>query len=177
MMNLDYLVSIYEHRIAFRYVTTQLIKESSMLDVMMDRASRHDMDKMLLCTLSGIQTASDIHNKISRHHMENNVIKTSIDIIEAVINYECMGYTKAGKCKYRNAYDTVLELRPNHSEELLKTIADFGINKHYLNTPNNVDWLKYRGEGEVTQEIILREVYNYCVSNPGEVKKLLSHIE
>lgn len=107
MRNEKYLGYTFQHRRAFLFVVNKLIKDPVDKAIMLQRAKWHDLDKAFLYTLIDKKTASAYHRRMAPHHMEqqNKMDKNRYDIMEAVLDFECAGYTKSDKPL--NAYDTV----------------------------------------------------------------------
>lgn len=175
MLNGGYLQYTYMHRKAFVFVVNKIVKDEAQKKELLRRAEFHDMDKMLLYTLIEKEASSAYHRKTAAHHMGNSDYKDVFDIMEAVIDYECAGYTKEDKP--RNAYDTIMELKPNHSDELLKITSEWGIDKHYLNTPQDEEWQEYSKTIvlPMTEEVIMREIYGYIFKYPVEAKRVYDY--
>lgn len=99
MFNQRYIDYTFAHRLAFRFVVETILEDPEDYEVMVARAEAHDLDKVLLYTLVPKEEASYYHRRTSPHHPQenNNVFKDRYDLLEAVIDFECAGYTKANK--------------------------------------------------------------------------------
>lgn len=175
MKNKDFIMYTYMHRIAFKYVVEQLIKDEYEREQLLERAKWHDLDKQFLYFLTDKATASEYHRSTSAHHMGNSPYKTDIDILEAIMDYECAGYTKADKP--RNAYDTVRELKPDHYDELMDTMKKLGICKSYRNIPSDSKWkANIKDMQEITLEMAFAEVAEWVIDNPVEARKAMDYL-
>lgn len=172
MLNMGYLHYTFAHRQAFKFVVEKLLKNTIYYDEMMKREKYHDLDKALLYTLIDKKSASKYHRNTSNHHMENDNPKDIMDYVEAVIDYECAGYTKEDKPL--NAYDTVLKYQPNHSDKLMEIMHQLGIDKSYANTPTDAEWVAYAKEIP-TDEKIMYEIYNYIYEYPNTSKLVFEY--
>ena len=171
MLNIEYLRYTYMHRKAFEFVVRQIVKDGAEKEALLERAKWHDLDKSLLYTLMDKKLASKIHRAINSHHMENDIDKSYIDKLEAIIDYESAGYTKADKP--RNAYDTVRDLLPEHTDQLLPIMEHLGIAYSYQNTPDNEAWQAFiNGLKVPSDEMILDEIYKYILHDPVEANKI-----
>lgn len=147
--NIPKLKYTYQHRQAFRYTAETILKGTKYLDPILQRAEYHDLDKSLLLTLIPKSEASEIHRSIAQHHMENSLPKNTIDLVEALVDYECAGYTKLDK--RLNAYDTIKKFNKNNSNELLTIAEELGINYSYENDI-------YTGFSGGSEQDILKEI-------------------
>lgn len=149
MLNREKLVYTYEHRQAVNYVAGRLLDTHKYLQ-MYDRIHFHDLDKSLLNTLvPDTKLVSMYHKLTNPHHMQKSNIHAHEvsydDMLEAIIDYESAGYTKADKPL--NAYDTVCTatfLSDETRERLLGVLKDLGIDSSYRNTPEDSDWVEYK---------------------------------
>lgn len=178
MQNIEKLKYTFRHRQAFLFALMKIITMLSPEEQieLICEAMYHDLDKSLLYTLVPKDEASAYHRATSSHHMENSDKKSTCDLIKAVIDYKCAGYTKADKP--RNAYDTILELEPKHKDELLETCHRFGMDSHYKNTPSDPEWLEYkrkRNLPEPTDENILMEIYDFIAAFPDKALELMDY--
>lgn len=177
MKNLEYLKYTYLHRRAFVYTVNKLITDIELKKELLKRAEVHDMDKMISYLFREKKQSSELHKKTANHHMENNLTKSYYDFVEAVIDYECAGYTKADKPL--NAYDTIKKYSPQHSDELLNVCEKLGIKYSYL---NNIELDEKAQEFiytniDVTEEDILKEILNYATKYPQKCSKELEIIK
>ena len=117
----DKVIYTEKHRLALMHILNALIPANSddkviigkesftyheLNDILKNRLIIHDVDKLalLFCGYHP-KSASTIHRMGMRHHMENNLKHTEIDMLEAVLDYESAGLTKPDKP--RNAYLTI----------------------------------------------------------------------
>lgn len=176
MINLDYLCYTYMHRKAFEFVVRKLFTGKSELNIMLLEAKEHDLDKSLLYTMISKQAASEYHRSTCNHHMENELPKSDFDILAAVVDYECAGYTKPDKP--RNAYDTVMEFKPTNSDRLIAKMEELGIAKHYLNTPYDPAWTAFKRDiHPPTDENIMAEIYWYINRYPDRYMELYGYAQ
>lgn len=182
MDNSYYLHYTYMHRKAFLFTLLKVVRDERDRNALMERARRHDLDKSFLYTLIDKKAASKYHRETSNHHMENDGRKSRLDLLEAIIDYECAGYTKADKP--RNAYDTVMEFHPNHSEELMALMEELGIAYSYQNTPEDEEWKAWKKKTEeecgwseisLKDEDVMAEIYEYVLHFPEKAKELLEY--
>lgn len=167
--NFDWCVYTYRHRRAFVYVVDRLIQDSELKEEMLRRAKVHDMDKMLMYLFLDQHESQNRHVEQQPHHLECQKDKTYYDLVETVIDYECAPYTKPDKPL--NAYDftnKLLEMKlitQETANSLIAIMHDFGIDSSY-DTTKDVDGMNYvRQLGDVTQEMILKEVLQYLEDN------------
>lgn len=160
MLNKKYLEYTFMHRKAFLFVVNKLIKNPVDKDIMLIRAKWHDLDKAFLYTLIDKKTASAYHRRTAPHHMEplNETPKDKYDIMEAVFDFECAGYTKEDKPL--NAYDTIRKYSYTHTNEMMKVIRELGIAESYRNTPHDPEWLTFlEQQPKITYENMQRDIY------------------
>ena len=159
MQNFEACKYTYLHRKAFLYTVNKIIKDEVLKEQLIKRAKAHDMDKMMSYLTMSKEDASRIHRRTAKHHMENNLLKTHIDYVEAVIDYECAGYTKPDKPL--NAYDTINHYHPKDSIYLLTVCKVLGIDRSYSNVDDE-DAKEYMKQFEnVTEEDIYNEIKEY----------------
>lgn len=172
-VNEAYIKYSYTHRIAFRFVVEKLFAGNyDLRKELLKRAKNHDMDKMYLYYL-GVpkDDASNYHRATASHHMENSTLKEVYDFIEAIVDYECAGYTKADKPL--NAYDTVIKYNKPYKEILISLMNGLDIAKSYANTPENEEWLVYcKSYVNVTDEEIKEEIQTWAYNHPKKAAKL-----
>jgi hypothetical protein len=159
-----------------KYLTNDTIGTVRVADIIW-RVMWHDVDKMVLYTLMDKKEASAIHKRLSRHHMygENISInrKEDLDIMEAILDYECSGFTKVDKPM--NAYDTITKIMPGRGlpPELQGRMLDImdvmGIRKEsYQNTPDDPEWQEFlKTCNEPTEQNITIEIYDYLSTVKG----------
>lgn len=173
MENKEFILYTYMHRRAFKYVVQTMVDDEGEKKALLERAKYHDLDKQLLYFLIDKKAASEYHRGHSSHHMGNNPCKEEVDIMEAVVDYECAGYTKADKP--RNAYQTIIELKPKHYDELIHVTEKWGINWIYYHKPDDAGWEEYNESmPEPMLEDAIAEVIEYVLAKPEEAKELLS---
>ena len=164
MKNLEYCKYTYRHRKAFSYLVDKLIRNEKTKNEMIKRARFHDLDKMTLYLFLDKKQASFYHKETPSHHLENNLPKTHYDYLEAIVDFECAGYTKPDKPL--NAYDTVSKMYKNKIDEntynsLMNILKKYNLDSSYsvLNDKYGVEFMKKYEN--VTEEMILYEVLDY----------------
>ena len=65
---------------------------------------------------------SPIQQQISRHHVDNHLLKTKADLVETVIDWECARFTKPDK--QLNAYETLMKFYPEYESVYLPIILE-----------------------------------------------------
>lgn len=181
MKNFDWCVYTYKHRRAFVYVVNRLIHDPELKAEMLRRARIHDMDKMLLYLFWDQQRSQRYHVEHSAHHLECGSPQTWYDMVETVIDYECAPYTKPDKPL--NAYDFVHKLldmgilEQEKADQLLAIMHELGIDfsDTVMNDREGLDYIQ--AIGEVTEEMILREVLQYVSENPDSLRPLAEEWE
>lgn len=157
--NIGYMKYTYSHRKAFRVVAEQLILQGYFdareVEAIRERVRLHDMDKFVMYTVFSKPLASKLHREHSVHHLGNTVPKTKIDLIEAIIDWECAGLTKADKPL--NAYDTLMAYFSEYQSVVLPLLKLFNMDYSY-----NVNE-KYEPVAEevVTEAMLVQEINNY----------------
>ena len=63
------------------------------------------------------------HRKMNRHHVKNNLKKTTNDLIETIIDWECARLTKPDKPL--NAYDTLMKFYPDYKKYIYHLLLLF----------------------------------------------------
>lgn len=172
--NMPQIRYTYMHRLALRFCIKKWIKNSYEREALLLRADVHDMDKMVLMLLVPKKAIAEFHRRTSLHHIENGIPKVRLDLLEAIMDYESAGYTKPDKP--RNAYDTVRELSADsvYFYDLMHLMEELGMNRSYLNTPENEEWRVFLAEqGEITDWRILRELMKYITDNADTVDSLM----
>ena len=164
MKNFDYCKYTYLHRKAFLYCVNKLIIDEKDKVEMLERAKNHDLDKVLYYQFLPKKEASNLHRRICSHHMENDIKKTYYDYLEAIIDYECAGYTKPDKPL--NAFDTINKYNPTNKEKLLSILHDMGLDYSYTVTTDLVGIEYMKKYENVSEEDILKEVFSYIARNP-----------
>ena len=115
MDRIENFKSIMDHRRAY----LQVAKE---LNVMKIRFYFHDLEKAILLLFIGDSKATNIHRKISRHHIQNGYIK---DPLGAVIDWECARYTKADK--QMTARQTMNKYYSGCSDQIIPILKELGL--------------------------------------------------
>ena len=153
------------------YTARRVIKDETLLKMLMPRILKHDMDKLIMYQFLEKEDASRIHQQISEHHMTNNVKKDWYDKLEAVIDYESSGYTKTDKPL--NAYDTIMRYKeafPQYGlicDELVGICRMLHINQSYKVQEIDPDYIAFFSQYEnVTEEMILDEIKQYFNNLP-----------
>lgn len=176
LTNMKFIEYTYLHRIALRFCIEKHLAGHPLLEHMLELAKNHDMDKMFLYTLVSKKAASHYHRATAAHHMENDKPKSVCNFIEAVMDYECAGYTKADKPL--NAYDTVVQYGKSHQDDLFHIMQEFGMKRSYKNTPDDPEWKEYLiKQGEITDKVIMRELMEWVNTHPYYVAQLLKAAE
>ena len=173
MRNFDYCAYTYRHRKALVYTINKIIKDENVKNIMLEKAKIHDMDKMVLYLFIEKSVASDYHRRTASHHVNSEAEKTYYDYLEAVLDYECAGYTKPDK-PY-NVFDIINIFHDSGrfddkiTEKLLNITKELGINYSYSVT-EDVEGMNYMKQfEEVTEEMILAEVLEYVDTNRNNV--------
>ena len=164
MRNFDYCTYTYLHRKAFLYCVNKLITNEKDKIEMLERAKKHDLDKVLYYQFLPKKEASNLHRTTCSHHMENDIKKTYYDYLEAIIDYECAGYTKPDKPL--NAFDTINKFNPKDKEILLSILHNMGLDYSYTVTNDEIGMKYIQKIKDVTEEDILRELLSYISKNP-----------
>lgn len=154
MKNFEKLYYTFCHRQAFRYVLDTFFYDSPHYDELSYRADIHDLDKALYLTIGDKKAASAYHRATNPHHMENGLPKDEVDLYEAIIDYECAGYTKDDKPL--NAYDTITQYDKSNRDEMIAILEQYDMAKSYDNTPSDDGWNEWRCGNwvEPTEDII-----------------------
>lgn len=170
MKNIEYCKYTYRHRKAFSYLVDKLVKDEKIRKEMMKRARFHDLDKMTLYLFFDKKQASSYHRETSFHHLENNLPKTFYDYFEAIIDFECAGYTKPDKPL--NAYDTISKIYKskidkNTYNSLIDILLKYNLNSSYsvLEDKIGADFMKKYEN--ITEEMILYEILDYTSHFPN----------
>lgn len=114
------IIYTLRHKKAFLKVEKQLTGKNTL------RGYLHDSDKLLLYLFGFWMNVKDIHKfhrKINRHHVKNNLKKTTNDLIETIIDWECARLTKPDKPL--NAYDTLMKFYPDYKKIYLPIIKKY----------------------------------------------------
>lgn len=105
-----------EHRKAFRKIEKQLFGKNTF------RSLFHDLDKVILYPILGVEKTRYLHRKYSRHHLRAHTYK---DFCQQVIDWESCRYTKPDKPL--NAYETLYKYFPEREDEILPILKMLGI--------------------------------------------------
>jgi hypothetical protein len=168
LFNGEKLIYTYEHRQAVAYVAGRILDSHKYLQ-MYDRIQYHDLDKSLLNTIvPDTKLVSRYHKLTNPHHMWATNIHagefTYDDMLEAIIDYESSGYTKADKPL--NAYDTICTasfMSDEIREKLLSILKEYNMDRSYRNTPYESDWIAYKNHMvPASEESIGREISCYA---------------
>lgn len=114
------IIYTLRHKKAFLKVEKQLTGKNTL------RGYLHDSDKLLLYLFGFWMNVKDIHKfhrKMNRHHVKNNLKKTTNDLIETIIDWECARLTKPDKPL--NAYDTLMKFYPDYKKIYLPIIKKY----------------------------------------------------
>lgn len=111
-----------EHRRAFRLIEKKLFGRVSI------RGYLHDLDKVFLYLFLSKESASKLHRKFARHHI--NRARTKRDFEEMVVDWECARYTK--RDKPLNAYETLYAYYPQLETTILPILKELNIDKIQL---------------------------------------------
>lgn len=169
------LTYTFAHRRAFRFVLDTYFPDHPMYDDLDYRAEMHDLDKCLYIALGGDpKAASAYHRMTNPHHMEGNANPTELDMTEAIIDYECAGFTKADKPL--NAYDTVIQWGKPHGDELVELMERFGMAQSYENTPDNPDWVAWNGGYVASEEEMLAAIDWFCQCEPAWAQQIIDEV-
>lgn len=170
MNNFEYCQYTYRHRRAFEYVVQKLFHpDSAEYTEMMKRASAHDIDKLIMYQCTSKNEASMIHKQIASHHMHNDIPKSYYDKLEAVIDYECAGYTKPDKPM--NAWDIIHYFQstganPSLCQELLQICQTYGLAGSYRVADTDLSGMQYLSIFDiVTEQMIYDDIvmyFKYC---------------
>lgn len=167
--NMEYLKEIYLHRKAFAFLVKKLVKDPEDLAEMQRRAKEHDMDQMVMYTVMYQAEADKVHSAVSTHHLKNAGTKTRYDLMEAVIDIECMGLTAEDETL--NAYDTVFahgKEYPWHVYDMLEIMKELGICASGKVRPDD-EFQKYMEKYlPVDRKKVLNEIGSYFISRTGE---------
>lgn len=165
MNNFEWCVYTYKHRIAFKYVAQKLIKDERQLSKIMERQKYHDLDKQLMYLFLDWNTCINYHIMHQPHHLENDMEKSEIDLLETVIDFECAPYTKPDKPL--NAFDFVHKLSEmklidkDTFDKLICIMRNLGIDHSYDVTKTSECKGLVESFGEITEEMILMEVMEF----------------
>lgn len=166
MRNFEYCQYTYRHRRAFEYVVGKLFsKDSYLYNKMMERAAAHDIDKLIMYQCTSKAEASKIHKAIAPHHMGNDKPHDYYDKLEAIVDYECAGYTKPDKPL--NAWDTILYFQqagadPELCEQLLALCKQYDLDGSYRVTEIDPEGMRYLSQyDDVTEEMIQEDIVAY----------------
>lgn len=170
MQNFEYCQYTYRHRRAFEYLVNKLFPhDTPAYQIMIMRARRHDLDKLIMYQCTSKEEASKIHKATSSHHVHNDKVHDYYDKLEAVLDYECAGYTKPDKPL--NAWDTILRFQqqganPTLCEQMLAICRQYGLDGSYRVTETDPDGATYLKKYDiVTEEMIQEDIVAYFRGN------------
>lgn len=176
MVNFDRCVYTCEHRIALRFCIETIVKDKQLRAALLNRAKYHDVDKLFLFQVTDTKSASNLHRKLSTHHMTNNIPKQHLDLAEAVLDFECAGYTKPDKPL--NAYDTIHTWYDKYRHLLLPEAERLGIARSYQNKPDDPAWQAYRRQfPEITESYIQAEIDKWKAEKPLTLAHISTYIK
>lgn len=108
--NLQYQEYTLKHQQAFIAVRVFLNMPIRNIDF------AHDLDKLILYGQLSKDDASRMHRLYAPHHIDNNILKSSEDLFDTVVDYECARLTKNDK--QLNAYEFAKKYYPKHFDVL-----------------------------------------------------------
>lgn len=109
-----------KHKEAFLQVEKQLRGKNTLSGYL------HDAEKPLMYLFCFWMSISDIHKfhrAHNRHHVKNNLKKSTDDLLDTVIDWECARITKPDKPL--NAYDTLMTYYPEYEKVYLPIIQKY----------------------------------------------------
>ena len=178
MLNKSYLQYTFLHRQALIFVIQKHIKDAELKARLLQRAKWHDLDKAFLYTKIPKKLASAYHRTHSAHHADivNTMSKAYDDLLEAVMDYECAGYTKADKPL--NAYDTLNTYDFHYKDEMLSITHALGIDHSYRNTPDNVEWQEFqKSMPKITDEYMINSIHEWLFQFPDKAKEYMDYAD
>lgn len=112
------IVYTLRHKKAFLKIEKKLLGKNTL------KGFFHDWDKPFLYCLFWISNKKiqKIHQQISRHHVDNHLLKTKADLVETVIDWECARFTKPDKPL--DAYETLIKFYPEYESVYLPIILE-----------------------------------------------------
>ena len=119
MKRLDAIKYTYNHKKAFLKVEKEIYGFNTV------RGYLHDIDKLFLYIIFDKKKAHNIHRSFARHHIDN--MKTRMDKIHGVIDWECARYTKPDKPL--TAIEFIEKNLGNRKDEFLSVARDLGLTK------------------------------------------------
>lgn len=178
MLNKSYLQYTFLHKQALIFVIQKHIKDAELKARLLQRAKWHDLDKAFLYTKIPKKLASAYHRTHSAHHADivNTMSKAYDDLLEAVMDYECAGYTKADKPL--NAYDTLNTYDFHYKDEMLNITHALGIDHSYQNTPDNVEWQEFqKSMPKITDEYMINSIHEWLFQFPDKAKEYMDYVD
>lgn len=181
MKNFDWLVYTYKHRRTIEYLIQELPLDEALRNEMLERAKIHDVDKLMMYMFLSQEESQKYHVMHRAHHLDNTLPKSYADYVETVIDFESAPYTKPDKPL--NAYDftkKLLELGYINKETadiLFNIMHDLKIDYSYDATKNKKIMDYVNSIGEVTEEMILLEVFEYAHFFPQEIQFIKEKME
>ena len=150
MKNLDKLIYTYKHRKIVYFLGEKYSNNKELLE----RLTKHDLDKMFLLLFYDKDVVKKVHRDTSSHH-DNDLEKTKLDYMEMVLDWESARYTKPDKPL--NAYDTLYDFYPHLVDKIVPILEEFNIN--YSSTEMEEDVVEYVNSlGEVSENDIKKEL-------------------
>ena len=152
--NEGYIFYTEKHRKACLYLAEKYVKESLMPPEIIDRMKVHDVDKLSLYMIMDKMSAQKKHQDTQAHHFGNSIIKTDLDYMEAVIDWESARYTKPDKPL--NAYDTLYKFYPEYEYQVLPILKKLGIAES--NLPMDMEIKEKLDQLNITWDMIYKEM-------------------
>jgi hypothetical protein len=166
MQNFEHCKYTYRHRRAFEYVVEKLFaKDPYVHKQMVQRARAHDIDKLIMYQCTSKAEASKLHKATAPHHMNNDREHSYYDMLEAVMDYECAGYTKPDKPL--NAWDTIQYFQQNGANpelctRLLALCTQYGLQGSYRVAEIDQEGMRQMEQyRDVTEEMIHEDIMSY----------------
>ena len=153
MHNFEDLLYTYKHRKVVKFLGKLYFHN----DELMEQLNKHDLDKMYLLLFYDKKKITKFHNSMASHH-DNDLLKTEIDYMEMVLDWESARYTKEDKPL--NAYDTMLKYYPHLKDKVLPVLEKIGIAYSTFDKDERV--VTYvESLGEPTLKDIKKELVDY----------------
>lgn len=154
MKNLDKLIYTYKHRKIVYFLGMKYSNNKEFLK----QLSKHDLDKMFLLLFYDKDIVKKIHRDTSNHH-DNDLLKTKLDYMEMVLDWESARYTKPDKPL--NAYDTLYKYYPHLENNILPILKEFSID--YSSTTMDDDVVDYVSTLESVDENDIKKELVSCI--------------
>ena len=152
--NEGYIFYTEKHRKACLYLAGKYVKEGLMPPEIIDRMKVHDVDKLSLYMIMDKMSTQKKHQDTQAHHFGNSIIKTDLDYMEAVIDWESARYTKPDKPL--NAYDTLYKFYPEYEDQVLPILKKLGIAES--NLPMDMEIKEKLDQLNITWDMIYKEM-------------------